>query len=217
MGGDLQTKKPGGDSLVAEMPGNQGAGTNGPGVGPGKQTLTAQLSAKGPATKADGDAKAAGPTDAQVAAAVTWGQDAHHGPGPETLAALQTALGVAKSTSYDEALARAVFVKQQALKDKQPDGKAGPNFCGQISVAFAKAKPAKKPEAGKGDDQGKLHLQTALDSKVTVSKVGAAYLIALDMAKLGQCIEIGEYESIAKDPSLHELPIGPTRWRWPAR
>ncbi len=207
MGGDFQTKKQGGGSLVADMPGNQGASTNGPGIAPGKQTLTAQLSAKGPAMKTDGNEQAAGPTDAQVAAAVTWGHDVHHAPGPETLTALQTALGVAKSASYDEALARAVFLKQQALKDKQPDGKAGPNFCAKISVAFETAKPAKKPAADKSADQGKLHLQTALDSKVTVSKLGAAYLIALDMAKLGQCIEIGEYEATGKDPSLRDLPI----------
>jgi len=205
MGGEPQSKQPGGGSLVADM--SVGTGVSGSSVGPGKQTLTEQLGAGSPVVPAAGDAKVAGPTDAQVAAAVTWGHDVHHAPGPETLAALQVALGVAKSDSYDAALAQAVFLKQQVLKDKQPDGKAGPNFCGKVGVKFEKAKPAKPAAADKTASEGKLHLQTALDSKVTVSKLGTAYLIALDMAKLGQCVRIGEYEPIASDPSLRELPI----------
>jgi hypothetical protein len=206
MGGEPQGKKQGGGSLVADTGSDRSTGTSGAGVGPGKQTLTEQLGNGSPGAAA-GDAQSAGPTEAQTAAAVTWGHDVHHAPGPETLAALQTSLGVAKSDSYDAALACAVFLKQQALKDKQPDGKAGPNFCGKIGIKFEKAKPAKAPAADKSADQGKLHLQTALDSKVTVSKNGTVYMIALDLAKSGQCVQIGEYESIANDPSLRELPI----------
>jgi hypothetical protein len=51
------------------------------------------------------------PSDADVAKAVAWGQDAKNGPGPATLAAIQAALGIAKSGTYDEATARAVFQK----------------------------------------------------------------------------------------------------------
>jgi hypothetical protein len=122
------------------------------------------------------------------------------------LAAIQAALGLPKGDSYDAAVARAVFVKQQQLGDKHPDGKAGPNFCGKIGVAFAKAKPVKGGK-GNAEDQGKLHLQTALDSKVTVQKAGNAYTIALHLAKGGQTIDIGQYEAIASDPSMRELPI----------
>ena len=124
-----------------------------------------------------------------------------------TSPAVQAALGLAGSDGYDAALARAVFQKQQGLGDKYPDGKAGPSFCGKIGVSFAKAKPAKGAKGGNAEDRGKLHLQTALDSKVTVGKVGNAYVIALHLARSGQTVDIGQYEAIASDPSLRELPI----------
>jgi hypothetical protein len=201
VGGDLQSKSAGGGSLVADAAGGGGAAN---GVAPGKQTLTEGLGGGAPAA---GAAQADGASEAEVAAAVAWGKDVHHAPGPETLAALQTALGVAKSDGYDAALARAVFLKQKELGDKHPDAKAGPSFCGKIGVSFAKAKPAKGGAAAKGDDPGKLHLQTALDSRVSVSKAGNGYVIAIDLPKRGECIQIGEYESLASDPSLRELPI----------
>ena len=206
MGGESQLKKQGGSLVADTFGGGTGAGAGGAGAGlaPGKQTLTEQV---GGGAAAAGDAAAAGPTDAQVATAVAWGHDTKHAPGPETLAALQAALGLPKSDSYDAALARAVFVKQQALKDKHPDGKAGPNFCGKVGVAFAKAKPVKGDKGDKAEDKGKLHLQTALDSRITVSKTGNAYVIALHLAKSGQTIDIGQYEGIASDPSMRELPI----------
>jgi hypothetical protein len=213
VGGEPQLKKQGG-SLVDDTFAGGGAGASGASVGPGKQTLTEQLgtgagaggaaAAGGGGAAAGGDAKGAGPTEAQITAAVAWGHDAKHAPGPETLAAIQAALGLPKGDSYDAALARAVFLKQEALGDKKPDGKAGPNFCGKIGVAFAKATPAK---GDKTEDQGKLHLQTALDSEIKVSKSGNAYQIALHLAKSGQTIDIGQYEAIASDPSMRELPI----------
>jgi hypothetical protein len=206
VGGDSQLKKQGGSLVADTFGGNTGAGASGAGLAPGKQTLTGQLGS-GAAAAAAGDAQAAGPTAAQVDAAVKWGHDVKHAPGPETLAAVQAALGLAKSDGYDAALARAVFQKQQGLGDKYPDGKAGPSFCGKIGVSFAKAKPAKGAKGGNAEDQGKLHLQTALDSKVTVGKAGNAYVIALHLAKSGQTVDIGQYESIASDPSLRELPI----------
>src|SRR5262245_50573237 len=89
-------------------------------------------------------------------------------------------------------------------------GEAPPSASGPRASAAPGPKPKaeKRPPASKPkDEEGSLHLRTALDSKVTINKVGAGYLIALEMAKAGQTVVIGEYEEIAEGPSLRELPI----------
>lgn len=93
--------------------------------------------------------------------------------------------------------------KTVAPKGSPPGGN------GQAARAAHAASAAGKhvdPKAA-ADEQGKLRLQTALDSKVVVHKVGTAYVIALDMAKIGHQVVIGEYEPVASDASLRDLPI----------
>lgn len=170
----------------------------------GARTAAGSSGTAAPTEGAATAATAPGPTDAQVATAVEWGHNPKYAPGAETLAAIQAALGVPKSAGYDAATARAVYAKQQALNDKNPDGKAGPQFCGQLHISFAHVQG--KAPSPKGDD-GNLHLRTALDAKVTTTKVGTGYLIALHLDPQAKPIVLGNFEALGKPDGLRQLPI----------
>src|SRR4051812_12574478 len=98
------------------------------------------------------------------------------------------------------------YVQNLAPQAQVGPGSAGPQVCEAPAPASDPLAPAASGPKPK-DDEGSLHLQTALDSKVTINKVGAGYLIALEMAKASQTVVIGEYEPIAEGLSLRELPI----------